>query len=354
MGEMFACAGCDCPLTVPLSQVALPVLAHQSYGRERWLPPLMAAGTYAVDSEPWGPPGRPWRELGEGEAVARGLFAPVHFLSEGARGTFVMAPGDACDTVLTPESSRSACCGVDGGEGPNLRCASCGAPVGTRIDDCDRWQEVRLAREAVRRTPVDGPADRALDWEALVQETNRTPPIAPGGFWDSHWEAAAGEALAHLVAASGGEAVAVPDGLIAEMFRRPLGKLLPAPPAKTLALAGPGLPVRDPVPDLLLVPRHPQTGNVWQPPGGTATVPLSADVWIHLAFHNDRLLIPVTGRLPELVLRDEPLPLRPRQLFEPDRGVFLYTLARLPAVREPWLRRIYDRVGGSGPYPGRF
>lgn len=72
MGEMFACAGCDCPLTVPLSQVALPVLAHQSYGRERWLPPLMAAGTYAVDSEPWGPPGRPWRELGEGEAVARG------------------------------------------------------------------------------------------------------------------------------------------------------------------------------------------------------------------------------------------------------------------------------------------
>lgn len=206
----------------------------------------------------------------------------------------------------------------------------------------------------MRRIPVDGPADRALDWEALVQETNRTPPIAPGGFWDSHREAAAGEALAHLVAASGGEAVAVPDGLIAEMFRRPLGRLLPAPPAKTLALAGPGLPVRDPVPDLLLVPRHPQTGNVWQPPGGTATVPLSADVWTHLAFHNDRLLIPVTGRLPELVLRDEPLPLRPRQLFEPDRGVFLYTLARLPAVREPWLRRIYDRVGGSGPYPGRF
>lgn len=31
-------------------------------------------------------------------------------------------------------------------------------------------------------------------------------------------------------------------------------------------------------------------------------------------------------------------------LFQPDRKVFLHTLARLPAVRQPWLRRIYDRV----------
>jgi hypothetical protein len=36
--------------------------------------------------------------------------------------------------------------------------------------------------------------------------------------------------------------------------------------------------------------------------------------------------------------------MRPRSLFRPDERVFLATLARLPAVREPWLREIYERV----------
>jgi hypothetical protein len=30
--------------------------------------------------------------------------------------------------------------------------------------------------------------------------------------------------------------------------------------------------------------------------------------------------------------------------FRPDRGVFLSTLARLPEVREPWLRALHDQV----------
>ncbi|MBO8195992.1 hypothetical protein ITI46_30740, partial [Streptomyces oryzae] len=44
------------------------------------------------------------------------------------------------------------------------------------------------------------------------------------------------------------------------------------------------------------------------------------------------------------VLRDDPPPMHPWSAFRPDSGVFLRTLARLPAVRRPWLRRIYDRV----------
>lgn len=49
----------------------------------------------------------------------------------------------------------------------------------------------------------------------------------------------------------------------------------------------------------------------------------------------------MTGGLPEGVLRDGPLPLHPSRLFRPDAAVFRHTPARLPAVREPWLRRIY-------------
>ncbi|MFF4036803.1 hypothetical protein [Streptomyces sp. NPDC001816] len=49
----------------------------------------------------------------------------------------------------------------------------------------------------------------------------------------------------------------------------------------------------------------------------------------------------MTGGLPRGVERDDPLPLRPGWTFWPDRDLLLYTLARLPAVREPWLRRLY-------------
>ncbi|MFJ8110215.1 hypothetical protein [Streptomyces sp. NPDC096132] len=52
--------------------------------------------------------------------------------------------------------------------------------------------------------------------------------------------------------------------------------------------------------------------------------------------------------MPDGVLRDDPLPLRPQWLFHADSRVFLDTLARLPAVREPWLRGIFDRVDGQG------
>lgn len=71
---------------------------------------------------------------------------------------------------------------------------------------------------------------------------------------------------------------------------------------------------------------------------------MAADVWMYLAFRHEQSQIPVTGQLPYGVLRDDPLPMHPEGPFRPDSGVFLDTLARLPAVRQPWLRRIYDRV----------
>lgn len=49
---VFACVRCDAELTVPLSQVCLPVHAHQEYGNGIQLPVLMEPGTFAVDPEP--------------------------------------------------------------------------------------------------------------------------------------------------------------------------------------------------------------------------------------------------------------------------------------------------------------
>ncbi|GAA2391591.1 hypothetical protein GCM10010420_14750 [Streptomyces glaucosporus] len=356
MADVFACSRCGTVLTAPVSKVALPVHAHHGYGHEL-LPPLMEPGTYAIDPEPSGPPWRPWSEIAPEEAEARGVFAPVHALSFGAPGAIVVAPGDVRGTVVIPERCDGYCTGLDGRDGPNLACARCGRPVATRIDDCSLWQAVWLVPDAVRRLPTGGPAPRTADWEALAEEYEGTPPIEPPGRWSPLWEAAVGEALAHLLAASGGAPVAVPGGLAADTFGRALDALLPpGPAARGAVLAGPGLPASGPAADIVLVPRHPRTGEAWRPPGGTGSppaVPLAAYVWVHLAFQHERSLLPVTGRLPDGVLRDDPLPMHPWGPFRPDSGVFLATLARLPAVRRPWLRRIHDRVT-SHPYTHPF
>lgn len=350
---VFACAGCGAVLTAPLSEIALPVHAHHRCGYDL-LPPLTEPGTYAVDPEPSGPPWRPWSEIGADEAEARGVFAPVHRLSFGTPGAIVVARRDVSGTVLIPERCDGCCCGPDGRDGPNLACVQCGRAVASLVEDCSLWQAVRLAPYAVRRIPVDGPADRTVPWETLVREQESTPPVELSGSWSPKWEAAIGVALAHVLAASAGVPVAVPDGLVADVFGRALDALLPpGPPARTMAPAGPGLPALDPAPDIALVPRHPQTGEAWQPSGAADTVPLAADVWMHLAFHNDRPLIPATGGLPDGFLRDEPPPQHPTWPFRPDSGVFLRTLARLPAVRRPWLRNIYDLVNAA-PYARPF
>ncbi|WAL94676.1 hypothetical protein [Streptomyces sp. Je 1-369] len=344
---VFTCVRCDAVLTRPVERVALPARAHQTYGHEL-LPALMESGTYAVDPEPFGLPYRPWSEIGAEAAAERGVFAPVHRLSFAAPGAVVVAPGDTRGTVLIPERCDGYCMGLDGRDGPNLACERCGSAVATRIDDCSLWQTVWFVPDAVRRVP-DGdacaePEDAGADWDALAQEYGAPPPVEPYGGWDAQWEAAVGAALAHLLAASAGAPVALPDGILTDTFGRALDALLPpGPAARRLVPAGPGLPAAVGDPDIALVPWHPRTGEVWRPSDPeVAVVPLEADVWLGVAFPRVQLPVPATGGLPDGVYRDDPLPLYPTRLFAPDRRVFLHTLARLPAVRAPWLRAVYD------------
>ncbi|GGR44689.1 hypothetical protein GCM10010251_72130 [Streptomyces aurantiogriseus] len=165
--------------------------------------------------------------------------------------------------------------------------------------------------------------------------------------WSPRWEAAAGRALAHLLAASEGRPVTVPDGLIAEVFQRALDALLPAgPPARRAVLAGPGRPAPDTDADILLVPVHPQTGETWTPARAVSAypVPLPFGVWLWLAFPEPYLPVPTSGGMPDGVLRDDPPAPRPRHTFRADPGAFRHTLVRLPAVRSPWLREILENL----------
>ncbi|MFD5511956.1 hypothetical protein ACFWIB_29900 [Streptomyces sp. NPDC127051] len=343
--DVFVCSGCGAQLTAPVSRVALPVHAH--YGAwEELHPPLMEPATYAVDPEPCGPPWRLWDEVGEAGAAAQGIHAPVHSVSFGVRGRVVIAPGDSRGMVLIPEKCAGYCQGVDGRDGPNLACEGCGCAVATRMDDCGLWQAVWLEPDAVRRLPSAAlPTAAPPGWDDVAAGPQRVAPVEPDGSWNRRWEAAVGVALAHLVAAAEGRPVTLPAGPLADLLGASVAGVLPSgPPARSLALAGPGIPVPRPVPDILLVPRHPLTGEPWRPPSGeAAVVPLDTGVWAYLALPRETSPLPATGTLPEGVLRDDyPQPRRPWRLFRHDQRAFVDTLTRLPAARRPWLRAYYD------------
>lgn len=361
---VFVCVGCGAELTTSLSQVALPVHARQKYGSGVQLPVLMESGTFAVAPDPWGGPGRLWKDLGPGEAEARGIYTPVHAVSDGAPGASLIAPGDVRGTRLVPERLGGNCCGLDERDGPNLACEACGRPVATRIDDRSLWQAVRLEAEAVRRVPVDGGRAVPLSWTQLAASRERTPPFEPiatwGGRWGtSHfwswsprWEAAAGHALAHLLVASQGQPVTVPSGLTADVFQPALDALLPPrTPVRLTGLAGPGRPSPSAGADILLVPVHPQTGKMWDPGGSAGSarlVPLPWGVWSWLVSPQPQLPVPASGHLPQEVLRDDPLPPLPQRPFRADWGTFEHTLVRLPAVRSAWLRTIVEDPNHGG------
>ncbi|WP_380281944.1 hypothetical protein [Kitasatospora purpeofusca] len=167
---------------------------------------------------------------------------------------------------------------------------------------------------------------------SLIDEARRTARAEPEGNGDPHWTMAVTVALAHLVAASDGAAVALPDGPLADTFRR----LLDDGPARHAALA--------------VVPQHPQSGEPWPAPPGVTAVPLAVEVRAHLAFRPGRPLVPATGRLPDGVERDDVLPprLRHRHL-RPAHTLLHGTPATLPAIRHPWLRAIHDRGTGRTP-----
>ncbi|GAA0937435.1 hypothetical protein [Nonomuraea longicatena] len=342
---VFACARCDTLLTAPVSRVALPVHARQVYGHEL-IGVLMESGTYAVDPEPFGPPWRPWAENSPEQVRASGVHAPVFALSHGPREAIVIAPGDVRGTVLIPERCSGRCCGPDGRDGPNLACTGCGTAVASRIDDCGSWQAVWLDPRGVRALPVPGPALDSADWDELRERWPGTPPVERSGWWSPLWAAAVGAALAHALAASNGTRITVPAGLLADFFGRSLDALLPQrSPARPLALAGPGVPAV--AGTIALTPRHPHTGEIWQPAATRDVVPLDAEVWTYLVSPRDRG--PAAGgrvapKAAHQVYRDDLSPFLPILAFRPDRDVFLDTLVRLPQVRRPWLRAIYDRV----------
>ncbi|MFJ9648555.1 hypothetical protein [Streptomyces sp. NPDC101206] len=349
--DVFTCAGCGAELTAPLSRVALPVHTHHG-GWEELHPPLMEPGTYAVDPQPTGPPWRSWDEIGEAGAAGQGVYAPVYSVSFGARDRIVIAPGDSRGMALILDKCEGYCQGVDGRAGPNLACVACGRAVATRMDDCGLWQTVWLEPDAVHRLPSGLPAGPPPDWADLEHPEHRVPPVDPDGWWSRRWEAAVGVALAHLVAVSEGCPVALPAGPVAELLGAAVSRYLPAgPTAKSVGLAGPGVPAPRPRPDVLLVPRHPLTGEAWRPPGdeGAVVVPLDSGVWAYLVHPGETSPLPATGRLPEGVLRDDyasaPGPWYP---LLPHHRAFTDTLVRMPAMRSPWLRAYYEQH--PGPY----
>ncbi|SMF79171.1 hypothetical protein SAMN02745830_06145 [Streptomyces sp. Amel2xC10] len=339
---MFACAGCGTELTAPVSRVALPV--HTHYGAwEELHPPLMEPATYAVDPAPTGPPWRLWEDVGEEAAARQGLYAPVYAVPFGARNRIVIAPGDSRSMTLILEKCEGYCRGVDGRAGPNLACAGCGRPVATRIDDCGSWQTVWLEPAAVVPNSSGLPAGPPPCWDDL----ERVPPVEADGSWSRRWEAALGVMLAHLVAATEDRPVSLPSGPVSELLGHAVGRCLsPGPEARTVGLAGPGIPAPRPRPDILLVPRHPLTGAPWRPSGDEgAVVPLDGGVWAYLAHPDDETSpVPATGVVPQGVLRDDyPLPPHPWCPLLPNRDAFRHTLVRLPAVRGPRLSRFRAR-----------
>ncbi|MHC3424407.1 hypothetical protein [Streptomyces sp. DT18] len=334
------CVRCGAALSVPLARVALPPHARAAWGDgAHGLPVAMAAGTYAVDPLPSGPPWRTWREAGAEEAARRGAYAPVEALSYGSPGHLVLAPGDVRGTAFLPGRHGGGCCGIDGSRGPNLACAACGLPVGARVDDCSVWQAVRFDPEAVRSVTTPGVGDAPTEWDRplFTREENGLARRA-------RVEVGLGDALAHVLAASGGAPLALPPGPVTDSLGPVLAALLPAPPpTRTLALAGPGLPVPDA--DVVLVPSHEVTGELWPTTATGTLVPLDEPAWRYLVRLRPPLRAPARGRfLPEAPERSP----RSYEFFppEPCRFTLRTALTRLPAVREPWLRSVHEKPRG--------
>ncbi|RKN45254.1 hypothetical protein [Micromonospora endolithica] len=346
---VFGCRACDTALTAPVSRVALPVHADQKYGNGPGsLVPALEPGTFAVNPLPSGPPWRRWAELDAGEAEALGWHAPRFSISAGPVGRVLITPGDVRGVVIDPGLvGDSACCGLADGE-PNMVCVTCGTPVAIRIDDCGLRQATWL-NPLTTHILEDGPGPHpVLDWADLIDQRPGIPPTEPGGGWHLMWAAAAASALAHLLAASGGGPTVIPDHQVAEVFRPTVERLVG--PVSTgqeriLVLAGPGVPDADG--HFALIPEHPQTGELWPVAPPVKPVPLAWDAWRHLAIH----------RAPKPVGRSVPIPpealpaLLPGHRFEPDGQIFLSVLARLPEIRQPRLRAIYDR---GRPYSYSF
>ncbi|MEV7121026.1 hypothetical protein [Kitasatospora griseola] len=344
--ELFACAHCASALTRPVSRVRFPPYAHHQIGNGVQLPALLDLGSYAVDPDPFGPPWRPWDELTEGEAEARGYYAPVHhWVSDGAAGWILLAPGDDIGTALILDRADGSCCGLTAHGGPNVACARCGHPVGARVDDCSSWQAIWLEPDAVRAVPA-GPEPPVAGWTDVVHERFAVPPVDADGRWNHRCRQEICVTVVDLIVAADGAPVVFDDAEAAAVFGRALSHYVIGAegPAKHCALYGPGRPPAARHPALALVPRHPQTGRPWPTLPGVTGVPLDVEVWRCLAFPRTRSAVRVPGRLRAEIDRDDPPSSRRRGAVWFDSWLIRDLLARHPAVRRPAVRAAH-RVG---------
>lgn len=260
---VFHCAACGGALTGPLSRVPLPM--------ERWLRPphdseptavtLMQPGDYAVDPEPYG--------------------------SGGIRGTSLMAPGEV-RARLVPAACEIGCLGIHGYRRPNMACVQCGAPIGSRVDDCQAWQEARLHPGAVRaeRAEQDVPGREGEGGHGVrgVDEVRGRAPFEDGGAADWLWFGRLAIGAAGVLARSGGlpvrfgeRAAPLRDFLSGALSGGASERLLK--PSGTFAFCGLAgeRPPEGASRSLALVPRGGRA------PAGAEPVHLDGYVWAYLA-----------------------------------------------------------------------
>lgn len=78
--------------------------------------------------------------------MPRGSYADSEEL-----GGLVLNPDDVVGTRLHPDPGRrNGCCRLDGLNGPNLVCATCGAETATQQSDCWTQQQIVILPDAVR------------------------------------------------------------------------------------------------------------------------------------------------------------------------------------------------------------
>jgi hypothetical protein len=69
-------------------------------------------------------------------------------------GVYISHQEDTINTILTDDSKRLAgCCGLDGCDGPNLRCENCKSYVATKMTDC--WMSHCVAFEPIASREVE-------------------------------------------------------------------------------------------------------------------------------------------------------------------------------------------------------
>ena len=69
------------------------------------------------------------------------------------KGCYIVNSGDVIHAHLTSDSTRiQGCCGLDGCDGPNLRCNGCNSYLATQMSDC--WMAHCVVFETETTRPI--------------------------------------------------------------------------------------------------------------------------------------------------------------------------------------------------------